>query len=160
MGITESAAVALGIFVLHMLTLTVLAIVCGLAVSREPSLLLANWRLPDPRGLGHALFYGFAAAMLGISGFESSANFIEEQEAGVFPKTLRNMWIAVAIFNPLISFLSLGLLPLAEIQSVPPDLLARMGTLSVGPALGCARRSCWSPAVVSRRSPASTHFPS
>ena len=38
----------------------------------------------------------------------------------MFPKTLRNMWIAVAIFNPLISLLSLGLLPLAEIQNVPP----------------------------------------
>jgi hypothetical protein len=29
---------------------------------------------------------GFSAAMLGISGFESSANFVEEQEQGVFPK--------------------------------------------------------------------------
>jgi len=33
-----------------------------------------------------ALFFGFAAAMLGISGFESSANFVEEQADGVFPK--------------------------------------------------------------------------
>jgi hypothetical protein len=30
--------------------------------------------------------------MLGISGFESSSNFVEEQEQGV-SKTLRNMWI-------------------------------------------------------------------
>jgi amino acid transporter len=135
-GITESAAVALGIFVLHILTLTVLAVVGGIAVIRNPSLLVQNWTLPSANGLGKALFYGFAAAMLGISGFESSANFIEEQKTGVFPKTLRNMWIAVAIFNPLISLLSLGLLPLAEIQSVPPDLLARMGTTSLGPGLG------------------------
>ncbi len=56
--------------------------------------------------------------MLGISGFESSANFIEEQKDGVFPKTLRNMWIAVAIFNPLISLLSLGVLPIGEIEKV------------------------------------------
>jgi hypothetical protein len=45
------------------------------------------------------------------------------------------MWVAVAVFNPLISLLSLGLLPLAEIQQVPPDLLARMGEHSLGPAL-------------------------
>jgi len=31
--------------------------------------------------------------MLGISGFESSANYVEEQKEGVFPKTLRNMWV-------------------------------------------------------------------
>lgn len=136
LGITESAVVALVIFILHLLTLTVLAISSGIQVVADPSLLVTNWTLPDPRGLGSALFYGFAAAMLGISGFESSANFIEEQREGVFPKTLRNMWIVVAIFNPLISLLSLGLLPLATIQQVPPDLLADMGTISAGQWLG------------------------
>ncbi len=95
-------------------------------------------RAEPKQGFIHALFFGFAAAMLGISGFESSANFIEEQKEGVFPKTLRNMWIAVAIFNPLISLLSLGLLPLAEIEQVPPDLLAQMGTRSAA-----GRRCAW-----------------
>lgn len=135
-GITESAAVALVIFVTHMATLTVLALVAGAAVIRHPALLVENWNLPTPDGLLRALFYGFAAAMLGISGFESSANFIEEQREGVFPKTLRNMWAAVAVFNPLMALLALGLLPLALIEEVPPDLLARMGTLSFGPSLG------------------------
>ncbi|HSM37209.1 MAG TPA: APC family permease [Longimicrobiales bacterium] len=135
-GITESAVVALGIFVLHMATLTVLAVAAGIAVVRDPSVLAANWAIPPARGIGGALFFGFAAAMLGISGFESSANFIEEQQAGVFPKTLRNMWVAVSVFNPLMALLALGLLPLAVIQGVPQDLLARMGTLSLGPALG------------------------
>jgi len=134
-GISESAAVAVGIFTFHILTLTVLSVAAGIAVAADPSLLIANWGTPAPGGLGRALFFGFAAAMLGISGFESSANFIEEQRPGVFPKTLRNMWIAVAIFNPLISFLSLGLMPLPEIQRVPPDLLAQMGLRSWGPML-------------------------
>jgi len=135
-GISESALVALGIFVFHLLTLTVLAAACAFIVLRDPTLLVENWRLPSAHSIPHALFFGFAAAMLGISGFESSANFIEEQQEGVFPKTLRNMWIAVAIFNPLISLLSLGLLPLADIQQVPPDLLARMGDAAVGRPLG------------------------
>jgi len=136
LGVSESAVVALVIFVLHMATLTVLAGVSGIHVFRDPTLLLANWRMPDPSGLGHALFFGFAAGMLGISGFESSANFIEEQEVGVFPKTLRNMWVAIFIFNPLISLLSLGLLPLEEIRSVPPDLLAQMGSHAIAPWMG------------------------
>lgn len=136
LGVSESARVALGIFLLHIATLTVLSAAGIVAVVRDPSLLAANWQLPDPTGVGHALFFGFAAAMLGISGFESSANFIEEQRPGVFPKTLRNMWMAVMLFNPLISLLSLGLLPLAEIRQVPPDLLAEMGTRSLGAWLG------------------------
>ncbi len=135
-GIGESAVVALTIFVFHLLILTVLAVSAGIVVVGDPSLLIENWHLPTATSVPHALFFGFAAAMLGISGFESSANFIEEQEAGVFPKTLRNMWIAVSIFNPLMSLLSLGLLPLAEIQRVPPDLLARMGEVALDRRLG------------------------
>lgn len=131
-GISESAVVAVGIFVFHMVTLVVLSIGCIYAIAQDPTLLRENLYTPPPHGVGYALFFGFSAAMLGISGFESSANFIEEQQAGVFPKTLRNMWLAVAVFNPLISFLSLGLLPLQHIQSVPPDLLAEMGANSVG----------------------------
>jgi len=136
LGITESAVVALTIFILHMITLTVLSVAGAAMVIQDPSILQFNWSLPNPEGFMHALFFGFAAAMLGISGFESSANFIEEQKPGVFPKTLRNMWIAVMIFNPLISFLSLGLLPLEQIQEVPPDLLAKMGKISLGPVFG------------------------
>jgi len=136
LGIAESSSVALGIFVFHIATLTVLSIAAGITVLNDPSLLKANWMIPHPGGMGRALFFGFAAAMLGISGFESSANFIEEQKKGVFPKTLRNMWLAVMVFNPLISLLSLGLVPLARIQEVPPDLLAQMGILSYGPLLG------------------------
>lgn len=134
-GISESAVVAVAIFGFHMLTLTVLCVVGITAIVRDPSLLSANWGEPAPGGLGRALFYGFAAAMLGISGFESSANFIEEQKPGVFPKTLRNMWLAVAVFNPLISLISLGLLPLVVIAGLPPDMLAQMGDIAFGPSL-------------------------
>jgi amino acid transporter len=70
--------------------------------------------------------------MPGISGFESSANFIEEQNEGVFPKTLRNMWLAVAVFNPLISLLAIGLLPLTQVGLHKEDLLAEMGIISAG----------------------------
>ncbi len=134
-GITESAVVALAIFIFHIVTLVALSTTSAIAISAAPELLFANWSMPTEGGLLRAMFFGFAAAMLGISGFESSANFIEEQKPGVFPKTLRNMWIAVAVFNPLIAFLALGLLPLADIQKVPPDLLAQMGDKSLGPTL-------------------------
>ncbi|MHC4392372.1 MAG: APC family permease [Planctomycetota bacterium] len=115
-GITESAKVALGIFIFHLGTLVLL---CGIALYvffQDTSILAANWGvLPTQDGqaisFSKALFLGFAAALLGISGFESSANFIEEQQAGVFAKTLRNMWLVVSIFNPLTAFLVLAILP-------------------------------------------------
>lgn len=133
MGITESAAVALVIFSLHMATLTLLAGAGIFHVYRDGFATLAqNWAHPPEVGLGKALFFGFAAAMLGISGFESSANFIEEQKDGVFPKTLRNMWIAVFIFNPLISLLALGMIPVEEFSQHDTALLAEMGGRSAG----------------------------
>ena len=134
-GISESAIVALCIFIFHMLTLTVLAVVAMWAVLQDGfATFFANWALPPPdgRSIASAMFYGFSAALLGISGFESSANFIEEQREGVFAKTLRNMWIAVSVFNPLISLLSLGVLPLAQIPAHQDDLLAHMGGVIQG----------------------------
>lgn len=79
-----------------------------------------------------ALFFGFSAAMLGISGFESSANYVEEQKAGVFPKTLRNMWIVVSIFNPLIAFLALALIPQEVVNNNQDALLSFLGQTSGG----------------------------
>ncbi len=139
MGISESAKVAIFIFRFHIITLTLLSLLCGVLVLFDSSTFVANWNLPwesypkferHGSSLTMALFFGFSAAMLGVSGFESSANFIEEQKPGVFPKTLRNMWIAVAIFNPLISFLSLGMMPIDTLVVHSTDLLAFMGKLA------------------------------
>ena len=82
-----------------------------------------------------ALFFGFAVALLGISGFESSANFVEEQKDGVFPKTLRNMWVCVTIFNPAMAVLALALIPVDTVQKngdYQLQLLAKMGEVAGG----------------------------
>lgn len=144
LGISDSATVALAIFVFHILTLTALVLIGVAALLSDPSVFIDNLKTPinewpTPRSGSAAvliaLFFGFSAAMLGISGFESSANYIEEQQPGVFPKTLRNMWIAVAIFNPAISFLSFALLPMGDIATHKEALLSEMGSrgaISVG----------------------------
>jgi threonine/homoserine/homoserine lactone efflux protein len=80
-----------------------------------------------------ALFLGFSAAMLGISGFESSANFVEEQQPGVSSKTLRNMWAVVSFFNPVIALLAICIVPLTIIKSHEESLLSFMGKTT-----GCA----------------------
>ena len=132
-GITESAVVALTIFIFHMSTLAVFCLLGFINLPTDFHIFKANLStLPVGKDLVIALSLGFSAALLGISGFESSANFVEEQDVGVFRKTLRNMLIAVAIFNPLTSILSLNLLPLAEIVGHKDYLLSEMAHLMAG----------------------------
>ena len=116
LGIGESAKTALIIFIFHLVTLTLFIVGGAIFVLGDTSTFLANWSLPR-ENLVLSLFFGFSVALLGVSGFESSANFIEEQKPGVFPKTLRNMWLAVTIFNPLIAAIALGILPLDQMIS-------------------------------------------
>jgi amino acid transporter len=130
LGISKSAVVAVGIFVLHLLSLTVLVGVTGWYLATHGLATLgANWQLPLKSGsLLTALFLGFSAAMLGISGFESSANFVEEQASGVFQKTLRNMWVVVTVFNPLLALLAVAALPLVEVSAHTETLLSHLGS--------------------------------
>jgi hypothetical protein len=61
---------------------------------------------------------GFHVLVVSVMpGFETSAQFVEAQAPGVFLKTLRNMWWGVIIFNPLVSVLALGVLPLDTIHA-------------------------------------------
>lgn len=132
-GITESAVVALTIFAFHMSLLTVFCVLGFFSMPTDFHIFKANLAtLPTGQDLVTAMAFGFSAALLGISGFESSANFVEEQDVGVFRKTLRNMLIAVAIFNPLISLLSLNLFPLDQIVVHKDYLLSEMAHLMGG----------------------------
>lgn len=182
-GITESAVVALCIFVFHMVTLFTLALFGFLWLGSSTSTLATNlhhlplsdlWSFYEHAGsmtfalefkaqvafgdLYHffpvgpqvstlaanlrsvpsgehfllALFLGFSAALLGVSGFESSANYVEEQAPGVFRKTLRNMLVAVTVINPVMAFLTLSYFPVYQVTEHSYDLLARMAAATGG----------------------------
>ena len=136
LGIGESSIVAVIIFVTHITTLTLLVVIGLLYLFNHGfDTLILNYQQPIKGSITRALFFGFAAAMLGISGFESSANFVEEQAPGVFIKTLRNMWLAVTIFNPLTAFLALAIIPMAEVAGHQEALLAYLGEIAGGPWL-------------------------
>ncbi|PTX18241.1 amino acid/polyamine/organocation transporter (APC superfamily) [Pontibacter mucosus] len=133
MGIGESSIVAIIIFITHISTLTLLVLVGFFYLfSQGFGTLALNYSQPLEGSIWKALFFGFAAAMLGISGFESSANFVEEQAPGVFPKTLRNMWLAVTIFNPLTAFLAVAIIPIAASVENQTALLAYLGEVAGG----------------------------
>ncbi|MCB2407186.1 APC family permease [Hymenobacter lucidus] len=138
LGISESAKVAVGIFLVHLISLTLLvgSAIWYLATHGIDNLSF-NFQLPVKGGnIITALFFGFSAAMLGISGFESSANFVEEQARGVFAKTLRNMWVVVSFFNPIIAFLAIAVLPMNDVSTHTETLLSHLGTTTGGRWLG------------------------
>ncbi|MCF6240204.1 MAG: APC family permease [Bacteroidales bacterium] len=130
-GISESAKVAIGIFLFHLASLVILSVFIIIYLSQNGiSVFIENWHFPVSKGgILEAIFFGFAASMLGVSGFESSANFVEEQKRGVFPKTLRNMWGIVSIINPLMAVFALALfsIPILQSDSYQNTLLIEMG---------------------------------
>jgi amino acid transporter len=138
LGISESAKVAVAIFMVHLATLLLLAgVATWFLVAHGADTLSLNYHAPVRGGsIMGALFFGFSAAMLGISGFESSANFVEEQAKGVFQKTLRNMWVVVTVFNPLLAFLAIAVLPLATVNHHTETLLSYLGSSTGGRWLG------------------------
>lgn len=133
LGISESAVVAIVIFIIHMVSMAMLLIAGGWFVYNHGlDVFTTNFKMPVEGGIATALFLGFCTAMLGISGFESSANFVEEQEKGVFPKTLRNMWVAVTIINPLMALIAIMVLPMAEVAQHKEALLSHIGNKAAG----------------------------
>ncbi|MEZ4806144.1 MAG: APC family permease [Flavobacteriales bacterium] len=132
-GIGESSIVAVIIFITHLTTMGLLLVGGAYYLAtHDLSIASLNFSSPPPAGgIAAALFFGFSAAMLGVSGFESSANFVEEQDQGVFRKTLRNMWLAVTIINPLMALLTVMVLPVSVVGENQEALLSFMG-LEIG----------------------------
>lgn len=150
LGVKDSAKVAMGIFFFHVITLFLFVTLglLGLAnaglgflpenFARTMTLFSAEHGnvltgILNPTALKF-LFLAFAASLLGVSGFESSANFVEEQQRGVFRKTLRNMLIGVAVFNPLIALVVLHVLPIPEIIAAKDFILADAARILGGQA--------------------------
>ena len=137
-GIKDSAKVAFVIFAFHVLVLIVFVLFGGWYYLMHGSHnFLANITstqaiVASIGGLVPALFFGFSTSLLGVSGYESSANFVEEQAPGVFRKTLRNMLIGVAIFNPLTALVALNVLPFHAIIASKDFLLSDVAKVMGG----------------------------
>ncbi|HEV2339871.1 MAG TPA: APC family permease [Patescibacteria group bacterium] len=136
-GIKDSAKVALGIFVFHVITLILFVLFGFWYVTHHQLYLQANFLATAPivtrfGGILPAIFFGFCASLLGVSGFESSANFVEEQQRGVFRKTLRNMLIGSIIFNPLTAFIALSVMPYHALVASSDFLLSNVARITGG----------------------------
>ena len=119
-GIGESASVAFVIFSLHIVTLLAL-VVCSIfhVCTHGFDQFHANWEhqsLIQPN-YAKAIIFGYGAALLGVSGFETSSNFIEEQKPGVFVKTLRNMWALCSFFNTILVSATVAIVDISAVLS-------------------------------------------
>lgn len=137
LGVKDSARVAGAIFLFNLGALGLFVIVGlfamfsgDLAIGRANAVQTVDL-VRSHGGLLKMLFLAFAASLLGISGFESSANYIEEQQPGVFKKTLRNMTLGVLILNPVIAYVVLNTLPLGR-ALIAKDFLLAETSLSIG----------------------------
>ncbi len=119
-GIKEPAKLVTLIAGLHFLLLIIIAIWGG-------TFLITNWsslsfeRFTSPTiSLSFSTFmYGFASAFLGITGFESAAQIVEELKTPTLVtvhKLYKTVIILVSVTAPAISFLCLILLSPLEIQ--------------------------------------------
>jgi len=141
-GISESARVAAFMFVVHLAVMLLLMVTTffsiaiptsGLPFGEVVSNLQANLQYTGGgAGISRKIVLGFSNAMLGVSGFESSANFVEEQREGVFPKTLRNMWYAVSILNIVFITECVFATRLEDLVKERDNALAYLGRQAVG----------------------------
>ncbi len=135
-GIKESSSVAVVIFIIHLTSMFLLIVSAIWFVKiNGTDIFFENFHLPVNGSIPIALFLGFSTAMLGISGFESSANFVEEQGPGVFRKTLRNMWLAVSIINPLMALAIISVIPIGNVGDHKEALLSHLGSMTGGVSL-------------------------
>ena len=117
-GLGESAGVAAAMFVLHVAVLCVLSVWSLVyAVSNDWAVFRDNLRTPYPEAssgsAGLALYFGYSAALLGITGFETAANYVEEmKDSRTYINTLRNLWLSVSLFNPVLGLLAMAVMPL------------------------------------------------
>ncbi|MBN9352367.1 MAG: APC family permease [Chitinophagaceae bacterium] len=132
-GISESSKVATVIFLVNILSIAIL-IIAGIYYITTNGIEIGkvNFNTPTKGSLAHALFLGFSMGMLGVTGFETSSNFVEEQKDGVFPKTLKNMWILVTIINPAIALIGVLVMPIGEIANYQDSFLSFLGRKSGG----------------------------
>ncbi|KAI9352290.1 amino acid permease-domain-containing protein [Zopfochytrium polystomum] len=134
MGMKESYSLGVGILLFHLLTMAMI-IVCSVLSLRNTGFALLTQNMNEPsrsNSYAYDIFIGYCVGMLGVTGFETSANYVEQMKPGVFAKTLRNMSFMVLGLNPVISLVSLALVPLASIIENQNTVLSLVANAAAG----------------------------
>ncbi|SPO20620.1 uncharacterized protein UTRI_00096 [Ustilago trichophora] len=138
LGMRDSSTVALGMFLVHVITMIMLIVAGILAWIRSGSSLLEeNWsigmaaiRAPSTgKGIARAIFDGVCVAFVGLTGFECSPSYINQVKPGEFPKALRNLHLIVVLTEAPLMLLVLALVPMEAILG-GSNVLALLGQVA------------------------------
>lgn len=137
-GVQEPAKLVTGIAAFHFALLIIISLwgFTYIALNWEAIDFAKMSKVTVSGELTFAVFiYGFAAAFLGITGFESAAQIVEELEEPAI-ETVRKLYkavvILVSITAPVVSFLFLVLLSEQEIINSKDALLSAVGDMLGG----------------------------
>ncbi|PHZ08872.1 uncharacterized protein RHIMIDRAFT_241093 [Rhizopus microsporus ATCC 52813] len=136
LGLRESSTLTLSIFTLHLITLTAVMVTSVIAWARYGSqTLVDNWRnIPDPPGSNPVLLIlkGSCIGLLGVTGFESAENYIEDLKPNTFPKVMNNMFGFLFIINAPLTLLTTALVPINVIQENAANVVSILGQYATG----------------------------
>lgn len=135
-GISESAQLATGIFIVHISTMCFLIAISATYMIANPIIIEENLREPLKYDWPLSLLFGFCIGMLGVTGYETSANYVEETKKGVYPKVLFNTWLISMLLNPALSIVCMGVLDINTLMSHHRDVLAKVAYDSGGKYFG------------------------
>ena len=140
-GIREPAKIVTVIAIAHFFLLILLSIwgICFLSLNYEQiDFSKFNNLVPSGKLTLPLLMYGFAASFLGITGFESAAQIVEELESPIL-KTVRKLYkaviILVSITAPVISILCLTILSREQVDEHNKYLISEYAFTLGGPYL-------------------------
>jgi len=135
MGIRESSTVALVIFLFHLITMMAVLLASIVRwVQTGNEVLIANWNYPYPDNTSavQMIFNGFCIGLLGVTGYETAGNFIEELHPSDFPKVMRNMFGFLTLLNTPLTLVATALVPIDEIRNNSAIAVSILGQYAAG----------------------------
>ncbi|KAI9279789.1 amino acid permease-domain-containing protein [Sporodiniella umbellata] len=131
LGLRESSTLTLTIFTLHSVTLAAVMITSVIAWGRNGNqVLIDNWtKVPDPPGSNPVLLIvkGVCIGLLGVTGFESAENYIEDLKPNTFPKVMNNMFGFLFAINAPLTLLATALVPVPVLQANQANAVSVLG---------------------------------
>ncbi|KAG0077938.1 hypothetical protein BGZ93_000151 [Podila epicladia] len=120
-GVRESSTVASGIFLGHLITVTVLmGTTLVYWIRNGNDILISNWQTPHPdTNVARLIWNGFCLGLLGVTGFESAEGYLEDLKPGAFPVIMNFMWICITVVNAPITLLVMAVVPMGEVIENP-----------------------------------------
>lgn len=136
LGLKESSTLTLSIFSLHALTMGVVLVASIIMWGKQGSqTLIDNWtKIPDPEGSNPVLLIvkGVCIGLLGVTGFESAENYIEDLKPGTFPKVMNNMFGFLFALNAPMTLLCTVLVPITVLQANSANAVSVLGEYAAG----------------------------